>query len=69
MQDKPKREKKKPKQLRAAEKAHDAGIYGEGYKHGYQMGKESFFKLWRRYQSNGYSTEEILSRIQEALRR
>ncbi|MDF2649567.1 MAG: hypothetical protein K0Q73_5372 [Paenibacillus sp.] len=35
---KPKREKKKPKQLREAEKAHDAGIYGEGYKLGYQMG-------------------------------
>ncbi|MDD9266068.1 hypothetical protein ACFPES_03385 [Paenibacillus sp. GCM10023248] len=37
---KPKREKKKPKQLREAEKAHDAGIYSEGYRHGYQMGLE-----------------------------
>lgn len=36
--DRPKREKKKPKQLREAEKAHDANIYSEGYKHGYEMG-------------------------------
>lgn len=65
---KPKREKK-PKQLRAAEKAHDAGIYVEGYKHVYLMGKESFFHLWRRYESNGLGTVEVLSRIQEELRK
>lgn len=38
MKEKPKREKKKPKQLREAEKAHDASIYGDGYRHGYVMG-------------------------------
>lgn len=43
-QNKPKRERKKPKQLREAEKAHDADIYGEGYRHGYQMGYEAGLK-------------------------
>lgn len=64
----PKREKKKPKQLRAAEKAHDANIYSTGYRDGYQMGKDSFITLWKRYQARGLGTEEILSRIQEELK-
>jgi flagellar biosynthesis/type III secretory pathway protein FliH len=41
---KPKREKKKPKQLREAEKAHNANIYSEGYKHGYEMGLQEGMK-------------------------
>lgn len=37
-QNKPKREMRKPKQLREAEKAHDANIYSEGFKDGYKLG-------------------------------
>ncbi len=33
------------------------------------MGKESFFHLWRRYQSNRLGTAEVLSRIQVELRK
>lgn len=42
MTDKSKRERKKPKpkHIRNAEKAHDANVYNEGFKHGYRMGLE-----------------------------
>lgn len=42
---KAKRMKKKPKQLRESEKAHDAKIYSEGFQHGYLMGLEEGKKL------------------------
>ncbi|WP_186786228.1 hypothetical protein [Paenibacillus agilis] len=41
-----KMKRKKPKYIRNAEKAHDASIYNEGFKHGYRMGLEKgkYFK-------------------------
>lgn len=32
--------RKKSKQLRDMEKAHDANVYSEGFRHGYDMGIE-----------------------------
>lgn len=38
MKVKEKRKRNKPKHIRNAEKAHDAKMYSEGFKHGYEMG-------------------------------
>lgn len=40
MKEKSKRERKKPKHIRDAEKAHEANVYNEGFRHGYSMGLE-----------------------------
>lgn len=60
------KQKKKPEQLREAEKAHDASIYGDGYRHGYKMGRESFITLWKRYQAQGLSADDTLKKIQDS---
>lgn len=45
MKEKIKKDRKKPKHIRDAEKAKHAEIYSEGYKHGYSMGLEMGKKL------------------------
>lgn len=44
LKDKPRREKKKPKQLREAEKAHDAIVYKEGFDDGFRLGLKEGLK-------------------------
>ncbi|EJW14036.1 hypothetical protein M5X00_29490 [Paenibacillus alvei] len=39
-ENKNKRERKKPKYIRDAEKAREAIVYNEGFQHGYRMGLE-----------------------------
>lgn len=38
MKEKKKSQRKRPKYIRDAEKAHDAKVYSEGFRHGYEMG-------------------------------